>query len=207
MYKITYRQAALSHYKRVDKLIYREALTHAAALDTISAQPQSSWLTSILRIIIGQQLSTKAASTIWQRLNSLVTQPAGGYTTTSFDKITDQQLRSAGTSGRKLAYIRGFCRSVQQGDINFSGLDDLPDEAVIRELTSCPGLGVWSAEMFLISALGRGDVFSTKDLALMTAASRLYGLPRHDQRIVNKLERLSPYRTGVALVMWRSLDI
>ena len=156
--------------------------------------------------IVGQQLSTKAAASIWEKVKALFR----GKTPTPKQllAVDPQDLRDAGLSWSKVAYVRDLAERVRDGELDLKRLPDLPDEDVIAELTEIKGIGRWTAEMFLIFHLGRPDVLSTGDLGIRRAVQLTYGLddlpgPEEMERIA---ERWRPHRTLALLYLWRSLD-
>jgi len=161
---------------------------------------------ALARAIVGQQLSTKAARSIWERVAALF----GGRTPAPAEliEIEPQTLRDAGLSWSKVAYLRDLAERVQDGDLDLEALPQLADEEVIAELTRIKGIGRWTAEMFLIFHLGRPDVLSTGDLGIRRAAQLAYGLD--ELPAPEKLERIAeawrPHRTLACLYLWRSLD-
>jgi len=122
---------------------------------------------ALLRAIVGQQLSSKAARTIYERVLALF----GGKTPSPREllAVSEDDLRGAGLSGRKVSYIRDLAQHVIDGELKLERLDQLDDEEVIEEIVAVRGLGRWSAEMFLIFHLERPDVTSAGDLGLRKA--------------------------------------
>jgi DNA-3-methyladenine glycosylase II len=160
---------------------------------------------ALLRTIVGQQLSTKAARTIHERVLGLF----GGRTPTPEEllAVSEEDLRGAGLSGRKVTYIRDLAAHVQDGELELDRLDELSDEEVIEEIVAVRGLGRWSAEMFLMFHLERPDVFSGGDLGLRRAIQVAYGLeemPTPDEAD-ERAERWRPHRTLAAVYLWESL--
>jgi len=161
---------------------------------------------ALARAIVGQQLSTKAARSIWEKVLTIF----DGETPTSTQLIAvePQRLRDAGLSWSKVAYVRDLAERVEDGDLDLERLPQLADEEVIAELTRIKGVGRWTAEMFLIFHLGRPDVLSTGDLGIRKAVQNTYGLeklpgPEEMERIA---EPWRPHRTLACLYLWRSLD-
>ncbi len=157
--------------------------------------------------IISQQLSGRAADTIYARLEKLF--PKGKITAQGILKLSESKIRSCGTSGAKTRSLKDLALKVADGTIDLDTLGGLTDEEVIVELTKVKGIGPWTAEMFLMFALGREDVFSHGDLGLRKAIQKIYGfknMPTRSQieRIVKKW---SPYRTYASRVLWKSLEI
>ena len=173
------------------------SLIDAPAVDPFSA---------LVRTITAQQISTKAAATIHGRLVSLM--PDGIATPEALLTITDDQLRAAGLSRQKSAYLRDLGLKVSSGDLPIHALDRLTDEEVIDAIVKVKGLGRWSAEMFLMFRMRRPDVLPVDDLGIVTAIQRLYKLrkkPKAD-RIRKIGEAWRPYRTVACWYLWRSLE-
>lgn len=161
---------------------------------------------ALARAIVGQQLSTKAAASIWEKVIALF----GGKTPAPkrLLAVEPQALRDAGLSWSKVAYVRDLAERVEDGGLDLKRLPELPDEDVIAALTEIKGVGRWTAEMFLIFHLGRPDVLSTGDLGIRRAVQNTYGLdelpgPEEMERIA---ETWRPHRTLACLYLWRSLD-
>jgi DNA-3-methyladenine glycosylase II len=153
----------------------------------------------IARSIVSQQLSEKAASTIWGR----VAQNVG----TSPEALADADvaaLRAAGLSGRKVEYLQAIARSTLAGEIGWDGLETLDDEAVIAELVSLRGVGRWTAEMYLIFALGRLDVLAVDDLGLRNSAGKAMGLgrPATREELDERGQLWKPWRSVASLWLW-----
>jgi DNA-3-methyladenine glycosylase II len=161
---------------------------------------------ALVRTITSQQLSTKAAATIHRRIVDLM--PAGVATPEALERISDEQLRAAGLSRQKIAYVRDLARHAVSGELPLHTLNALSDDDVIAAITRVKGLGQWSAEMFLMFRLRRADVLPVDDLGIVTAVQRLYGLrkrPKPD-RLRKIAEPWRPYRTVACWYLWRSLE-
>jgi DNA-3-methyladenine glycosylase II len=161
---------------------------------------------ALLRSIVGQQLSVKAARSIYNRL----TDQFGGTTPSPQALLgaDPDTLRGAGLSRAKVNYLRSLAEHVLSGELELDRLEDLGDEEVEREVTAVKGLGTWTAHMFLIFHLGRPDVLPVGDLGVRRAVERAYGL--EELPSAEELERLgerwAPYRSLAALYLWESLD-
>ena len=161
---------------------------------------------ALSRAIVGQQLSTKAAASIWRKVEGVF----GGRAPSPAELVDAEEdaLRGAGLSGAKAAYLRDLAGRVASGELDLARLADLPDEDVIAALTEVKGIGRWTAEMFLIFHLARPDVLSPGDLGIRRAVQIAYGLD--DLPGPTDLERLAepwrPQRTLACLYLWRSLD-
>jgi DNA-3-methyladenine glycosylase II len=162
---------------------------------------------ALVRIVVGQQVSTAAARTIWNRLLDAFDGPPEP------ERLTDDDvtgiLRVAGLSGRKASYVIGIAEAVVAGELRPQELVELGDEEVIETLVALRGLGRWSAEMFLIFDLGRPDVFSGGDLGLRRGIQIAYGMaePPSPEEAVEIAERWSPNRTLASLYLWEAAGI
>jgi DNA-3-methyladenine glycosylase II len=161
---------------------------------------------SLAEAIVYQQLNGKAAVKIYERFAALAGEP---LTPAGILKLSDQQLRSAGLSKQKSAYLKDLASKTQDGLLDFSTLHDLADEDVIKHLTQVKGIGVWTAQMFLIFSLKREDVLPTGDYGVQAAMKKHYRkrkLPKPKE--MEKIARAwSPYRSVACWYLWRSLDI
>jgi DNA-3-methyladenine glycosylase II len=162
---------------------------------------------ALLRAIVGQQLSTKAARTIYGRVLDLF-----DGTAPSPEQLlgVDQgDLRAAGLSGRKVEYVRDLATHVLDGELELDRLDQLSDEEVIEEIVAVRGLGVWTAEMFLMFHLERPDVLSGGDLGIRKAVQIEYGLKEMPTptRVQEIGEPWRPHRSLASLYLWESLAI
>jgi DNA-3-methyladenine glycosylase II len=161
---------------------------------------------TLVRAIAGQQLSTKAAATIYGRLLELF----GGQVPTPRQLIDadPEAVRAVGLSRPKVAYLRDLAEHVEDGELDLDGLAELPDHQVSEQLTAVKGLGQWTADMFLIFHLGRPDVLAVGDLGVRRAAERAYQLPEiPDADTLTRIaEPWRPYRSLGCLYLWSSLD-
>lgn len=162
---------------------------------------------ALVRSIVGQQLSTKAARAIYGRL----TDRFDGRTPTPVEVLEDDpdELRqAAGLSHAKVAYLRSLAEHVVDGTLELERLDDLPDEEVTAELVAVRGIGVWSAHMFLMFHLGRPDVLPVGDLGIRRAIMLRYELPElpGPAEIERIAEPWRPHRTLACRFLWRSLE-
>lgn len=154
--------------------------------------------------IVNQQLSTKAAATIWRRFVALT---EGQITPERVLTLSLDDMRSTGVSRQKAGYLHAMAEAIVNGEVDLRGLADRSDEAVISELTKLKGIGPWTAEMFLMFALGRPDVFSYLDLGLVRAFELVYDKPgatRADMEPI--VSAWAPYRTYATLALWRHRD-
>lgn len=164
----------------------------------------------LVRSIIGQQLSVKAASTIYNRFIALFPKLKVGEFPTSREilKISEDKLRQAGLSFQKISYIKDLAGKIEGSEIDLENIHKLEDEAVIEALIKVNGIGRWTAEMFLIFSLERPDVFSHGDLGLKNAIKKLYGLRKHPspKRADEISLKWKPHRSLASRYLWASLD-
>jgi DNA-3-methyladenine glycosylase II len=161
---------------------------------------------ALVRSIVGQQLSTKAARSIYERLTALF----DGRTPSPEELLAadPEEVRSAGLSRPKVAYLRSLAEHVESGELELARLPELPDEEVTEQLTAVKGLGQWTADMFLIFHLGRPDVLPVGDLGIRRAVERAYELSELPDaaRLTEIGEPWRPHRSLASLYLWRSLD-
>ena len=160
---------------------------------------------ALLRAIVGQQLSTKAARTIYGRVLELF-----GGTTPSPEQLLEageEDLRACGLSGRKVEYVRDLASHVLDGELELERLGELSDEEAIAEIVAVRGLGQWTAEMFLLFHLERPDVLSGGDLGIRKAVQIEYGLAEMPapQLVLEIGEAWRPHRSLASLYLWESL--
>ncbi len=161
---------------------------------------------SLAEAIIYQQLNGKAAVTIFKRFTALAGDPV---TPEGILKLTDEQLRSVGLSKQKSAYVKDLATKTRDGLLSFAQLLEMPDAEVIAHLTQVKGVGVWTAQMFLIFTLKRPDVLPTGDYGVQAAIKKAYGKRKMPKpKDMEKIARAwSPYRSVACWHLWRSLDI
>jgi DNA-3-methyladenine glycosylase II len=197
----------IHHLRRADPVM-RALIDRIGSLDDEGrrrARPADAY-GALLRSIVGQQLSTKAARSIYGRLTELF----GGRTPTPRELLEadPERVRSVGLSRPKVAYLRDLAQHVLDGSLELDRLDELSDEEISAELTAVKGLGQWTADMFLIFHLSRPDVLPVGDLGIRRAAREAYGLDEHP--LPAELERIAepwrPWRSLASLYLWRSLD-
>jgi DNA-3-methyladenine glycosylase II len=172
----------------------------------LAARQQRDAFTALVRAIVGQQLSAKAAATIFGRLCALF--PGGELTgAPAFAELDDRALRGVGLSTQKLSYVRDLCARMSDGRLSLDQLVELPDEEVVARLTEVRGFGRWTAEMFLIFRLNRPDVLPVGDQGIVRAVQQLYRLrlPPDAKRLTSIGERWRPYRSVACWYLWQSL--
>lgn len=196
---------------------FETAMTHLAERDPVlapivaeigspSLRPSVNLFASLAGSIVGQQLSVKAAAAIRQRLDALMPDDSG-LTPTGILGRSPEELRAAGLSRLKAAYLVDLARKVDKGTIDLEAIATLDDEGIIGELVQVKGIGRWTVEMFLIFALNRLDVLPVADLGFRTALKQRYGLdhlPNADE-IRAIAAPWTPYRSLGTWYLWRSL--
>ena len=198
-------------YERARRLLMRRDPILAAAIKHIgpcrmAERQRKDHLTALIGAIVSQQLSTKAAATIFGRFAALF--PDGQTTNAStIDSFDDATLRGVGLSGQKIGYLRDLCARIADGRLNLDELEALPDEQVVERLTSVKGFGRWTAEMFLMFRLHRPDVLPAGDLGIVNAIQRLYRLRKRPdpKRILKMGEAWRPYRSVASWYLWQTL--
>ena len=160
---------------------------------------------SICRTIVGQQISTKAADSIWVKFEKKCKRK---IVPNIVLKLPRSSLRSVGLSKQKIGYLKNVALSFRNKSFNIKELKKMNDDLAIEYITQLKGLGVWSAQMFLMFNLNRPDIFPTKDIGLIRAISKNYNTSYPpNQRFLNKISKLhSGYRTVFTWYMWRSID-
>lgn len=190
-----YGQKEIEYLKRKDKKL-AEAIDQIGIIEReITPDP----FTALVSSVVSQQISKKAAQTVWSRLNALI----GEVTPESIVRISLSEIQSCGMSVRKVGYIKGIADAALSGTVDFEGLHTLSDEQIIKKLSSLHGVGEWTAEMLLIFSLCRPDVVSYKDLAICRGMMNLYGLkelPR--EKFERYKKRYSPYGSVASLYLW-----
>jgi 3-methyladenine DNA glycosylase/8-oxoguanine DNA glycosylase len=160
----------------------------------------------LVRAIVFQQLSTKAATTIHTRLVESL--PGGTLTPQLLAALSDEEMRAAGISRQKAGYLKDLSCKVSSGAVPLDALAAMSDEEVIAALTQVKGIGRWTAEMFLIFRLQRPDVLPLGDLGILNAIHKAYRLRKKPTpaRIAKLGEAWKPYRSVASWYLWRSLD-
>jgi DNA-3-methyladenine glycosylase II len=188
---------------KLGKLI--EQLGHRSPAQRRRGQPKPDAYGALLRTVVGQQISSKAARAIYTRLLDLY----GGRTPSPEEilKTPEADLRGVGLSGRKVEYVRDLAAHVKNGELELDRLNQLSDEQVIEEIAAVRGFGRWSAEMFLIFHLERPDVLAGDDLGIRKAVQLLYRMDEmpKPKEVLEIGERWSPNRSLASIYLWESL--
>jgi DNA-3-methyladenine glycosylase II len=195
-------RSAIKHLKKSDPVI-AGIIRRVGPYAIVYREPSFE---SLVRSIVYQQLSGRVASVIFGRLHAAAGQeqlmPAG------IMRLRPEKMRKLGLSGQKTLYIRELAKHTKRGSIVFENLPDTDDAVVIEHLTRVKGIGVWTAQMFLMFALRRTDVLPVADLGIRAAMKKAYGL--NDLPKPDEMERIAaawkPYSSIACWYLWRSLD-
>jgi 3-methyladenine DNA glycosylase/8-oxoguanine DNA glycosylase len=196
---------AIRHLKRADPTMGR--LIARVGACGFQLRSDGAHFDHITRAIVYQQLSGKAAATIYARVHALY----GGRPPTPAElaRTPAARLRRAGLSRQKLSYLKDLARRAATGRLPLDALESLPDEAVIEALTAVRGVGAWTAQMFLMFRLGRLDVLPLLDLGIQKGMRHAYGLRRLPKPA--QMERIAagwrPYRSVACWYLWRALEV
>ena len=199
-----YWDTACKHLKRNDRVMKRLIPRFGEA----RLQSRGDAFTTLSRSVVGQQISVKAAQSVWTRFAALASPQGGPLMPQAVTDLDVPALRGAGLSARKAEYLLDLASHFTDGQVRVSQWDVMADEAIIEELVAIRGIGRWTAEMFLIFHLMRPDVLPLDDLGLIKGISLNYfsgeAVSRAEAREV--AEAWAPYRSVATWYLWRSLD-
>ena len=198
---------AMKHLKKADPLLHTAALPHQKDIEASLGHRRNyeALFPALAGSIVSQQLSTKAADTIWGRLEKAC---KGAVTPEAILRLRLTTMRKVGLSGSKSKPLKELSRAVTSGALDLGKLASVHEEEAVAELSSVWGIGRWTAEMFLMFALERSDVFSVGDLGLRRSIEKLYGLEKDTSaEVINTIAvRWSPHRTFASRVLWKVRD-
>jgi DNA-3-methyladenine glycosylase II len=195
MHIFQYGQAEIDYLTRRDRRLGR-AIGH---IGMIERQVMPDLFKALAHSVVAQQISRKAADTVWGRLCERLSDVTP-HKVASTD-VSD--IQQCGLSMRKARYIKGIGEAASQGDLDLLELKEMPDDGVIEKLSSLPGIGVWTAEMLLIFSLCRPDVVSWGDLAIRRGMMNLYGLKELSKKQFDRFrKRYSPCGSVASLYLW-----
>lgn len=190
-----YDESAAEYLKKKDKRL-------AQVIDKIGKierEADSDLFSSVVRHIIGQQISTKAQATIWQRMQDNL----GSVNADTILAAGTDRLQAFGTTFKKAEYIMDFAAKVKSGAFDLQGIRNKSDDEAISELTKLKGIGIWTAEMILLFCMQRPNVFSYGDLAILRGMRMVYHHRKIDRRLFEKYRRrFSPYCSVASLYFW-----
>jgi DNA-3-methyladenine glycosylase II len=199
-----YEREAYGHFRKADPVLHKAALPHRGTF-TMRPDPKKrndQLFAALAASVVGQQLSMRAADTIWERVKTAV---GGRVNARTIAATSPAELRSAGLSAAKVKTLKSLAAAVLDDGLDLLSLRKLEYDEAAAKLTSIWGIGPWTVEMFLIFALGNRDIFSPGDLALARSVEKLYGLPKNAPRteLVRIAERWSPHRSFACLILWK----
>lgn len=190
-----YGEKEINYLKKKDKRL-AEAIDR---IGRIEREVMPDLFTSLIRSIIAQQISSKAASTVWNR----IMERFGEVTPERLAKVSIEEIQQCGISTRKAGYIKGITEAVISRELNLEELFELPDDEVCKRLSSLNGIGVWTAEMLMIFSMQRPNIVSWGDLAIRRGMMMLY---HHKELTKERFEkyrkRYSPYGSVASLYLW-----
>lgn len=190
-----YGEKEIEYLKQKDKKL-------AAVIDRIGKIERAvdtDLFSAVVHHIVGQQISTKAQATIWQRMNDVL----GVVNAENILSADVEGLQAFGMTFRKAEYISDFARKVKSGEFDLDAIWKKSDDEVIAELSALKGIGVWTAEMILLFCMQRPDVFSFGDLAILRGMRMVYHHRKIDRKLFEKYRRrLSPYCSVASLYFW-----
>ena len=188
-------QKEIDHLKKKDKRM-------AALIDrmgVIEREARPDLFAALASSIVSQQISTKAAVTIHDRLVAL----SGGLTPVNIDRLSHEEIQQCGMSMKKAGYIKSAATAVLSKAVDLDAFHDMTDDEVIKQLVSLPGIGVWTAEMLMLFSLERPNILSYDDFAIRKGVMRLYGLEAVTKKEFEKYrKRYSPYGSAASLYLW-----
>ena len=190
-----YGQVELDYLKKKDKKL-------GAAIERIGMIEREvipDLFSALINSIVGQQISAKAAITVWNRVQECI----GVITPESINAASAESIQQCGLSNRKAIYIKGIGEAIMEGRLDLSELHELSDNEIIELLSSLNGIGKWTAEMLLIFSMERPNVVSWGDLAIQRGMMNLYGLKTlTKEQFAKYLKRYSPYGSVASLYLW-----
>lgn len=171
----------------------------------VSLEQSSNAFATLARAIVGQQISVKAAASVWERICTAISD----ITPSAFMAVAPDLLKNCGLSARKVGYLQDLACHFENGFLSQTGWCNLSDEELIRQLIRIKGIGRWTAEMFLIFSLGRPNVLPVDDLGLKTAVKKLYRLPALPTKadLRQRGELWQPYCSVATWYLWQSLRL
>lgn len=195
----------IHHFKKNDPVIF-SVIQKNKTVQELELSRSNNYFRSLCREIIGQQLASKAAHKIFERFLSLF--PKKKVSPKNVLAVSDQKIRDCGPAWSKVRFIKGLAKKIVDKELNLKKFEKLENEDVSNELQKIKGIGPWTAEMFLMFAMGREDVFSHGDYGLRKAIKKLYAFKKEPSRkqIETIVKKWSPYRTYGCLVLWEILD-
>lgn len=190
-----YGEKEISYLKNKDKKL-AEVIEKVGLIER---ETDPELFSALVHHIVGQQISTKAQATIWERMKNFL----GSVTPESILNASADEIRSFGISLRKVEYIKDFAEKVHIGEFDIEMAEKMEDDELIKYLTSLKGVGVWTSEMILLFCLQRQNVFSFDDLAIKRGLRMVYHHRKIDRKLFEKYRRrFTPYCSVASLYLW-----
>ena len=190
-----YGEKEISYLKNKDKKL-AEVIEKVGLIER---ETDPELFSALVHHIVGQQISTKAQATIWERIKNSF----GSVTPERVLNASVDEIRSFGISLRKVEYIKDFAEKVHTGEFDIEAAEKMEDDELIKYLTTLKGVGVWTAEMILLFCLQRPNVFSFDDLAIQRGLRMVYHHRKIDRKLFEKYKRrFSPYCSVASLYLW-----
>lgn len=190
-----YGEKEISYLKNKDKKL-AEVIEKVGLIER---KTDPELFSTLVHHIVGQQISTKAQATIWERIKNSF----GSVTPERVLNASVDEIRSFGISLRKVEYIKDFAEKVHTGEFDIEAAEKMEDDELIKYLTTLKGVGVWTAEMILLFCLQRPNVFSFDDLAIQRGLRMVYHHRKIDRKLFEKYKRrFSPYCSVASLYLW-----
>jgi DNA-3-methyladenine glycosylase II len=191
-----YGEKEINYLKGVDKLL-GDAIDRIGKIDRVIIP---DLFPALVYAIIGQQISLKAARTIWARMQERF----GDITPAVIAGLSVDEIQKCGMQPTKAKYIKGIGEIVQKGDFDLDSLYGMSDKEVIEKLSSLNGIGVWTAEQLLLNSMERRDILSYGDIAIRRGIIKLYGLSElTKEQFMTYKNRYSPYGSVASIYLWR----
>lgn len=191
-----YGEKEMSYLKKVDPVL-GEAIDRIGKIERVIIP---DLFPALIYAIVGQQISLKAARTIWARIQDRF----GEITPKNMAGVSAEEIRQCGMQIKKAEYIKGMAESVWKGEFDLNKLYDMSDEEAIRQLSSLSGIGVWTAENLLLNSMERPDIVSYGDIAIRRGMMKLYGLSELSKEQFSEYRRkYSPYGSVASIYLWR----
>ena len=190
-----YGEKEISYLKNKDKKL-AEVIEKVGLIER---KTDPELFSALVHHIVGQQISTKAQATIWERMKDSL----GAVTPETILNVSIEEIRSFGISLRKVEYIKDFAEKVHTGEFDIEAAEKMEDDELIKYLTTLKGVGVWTAEMILLFCLQRPNVFSFDDLAIQRGLRMVYHHRKIDRKLFEKYKRrFTPYCSVASLYLW-----
>ena len=196
LYQVPHIRAGLEHLIKNDEVFSKLGVVP----ETLPWRYAAPGMPSLIRIVIGQQVSTAAAVALWNKFQA----QAGGVTPDEVLALDDDTLRACGLSRQKIGYVRGLAEAVRGGHMEPDGFHALDNDAVAAAITGLKGFGRWSADMYLMFSLARPDIWPAGDLGIQNGLQKYLGLATRPDEAQTREEgtRFAPHHTAASVLLW-----